>query len=348
MLLLFVILLLVMVSNTFIRYLSQAAAGSMSPGAVINLISFTVPNLIVTLLPICFFLSIVLSYGKLFADNELLVMFACGMRWRWLMKITLMIAIIVAIIVAVLSFWLVPKMLSSRDSLKANASGQNQISTVQPGRFILANNGTQVVYVGQITDKKTKMHKLFMFQEAEGSSPPKVTVAPRGHKITDQKTGQSSIVLENGHQYTGSPGHLDYQTTDFQQYTVPVSVKTISQQDERVTSMSTKALFVDGSTAAWAEIMWRISQPVSVFVVCLMGVALCRVRPRAGRFQKLLPAVLIFIVYFNLLAAARSWTTLGVVPMWLSIWWVHALFALISILVIWNYDGRRWIRRDVK
>lgn len=346
MLVLTLVLLLVMVSNTFVRYLTQAASGSISSGAVINLISFTVPNFIATLLPICLFLAIVLAYGKLFADNELLVMFACGMRWSRLLKITLLIATVVAILVAILSFWLVPKMLSQRDVLKANASSKNQLNMIQPGRFMLLSGGKQVVYIASLNNDKSHMRKLFMFQNGDGASAPKLTLAPWGNAITNSKTGHKSLVLHQGHQYQGVPGKLNYQIVNFDTYTIPFNVKTVSQTDSRVTSMTTENLFKDGSRAAWSELMWRLSQPISVFVICVMGVALCRIRPRSGRFQKILPAVLVFIVYFNLLAASRSWATLGVIPVYIGVWWVHLLFFILAIGVVWNYDGRRWIRRE--
>lgn len=347
MLVLMIILLLIMVSNTFIRYLSQAAAGSINSSAVINLISFTVPNFIVSLLPITLFLSVVITFGKLFADNELLVMFACGLTWRQLLKTTLLIAVFVALLVAVLSFWLVPKMLSHRDSLKAAAQSKNTVGSIQAGRFIPINNKQDVVYIGSADADNKKMKSLFMYQAATNDEPPKITLAPVGEQTISQLAKRPAVALQRGSQYEMKATQKDLQIVHFKRYILPVNVRTIDQVNQRVTSMSTTELLKDASRPAISELIWRFSQPVTVFVVTILGVALCRVRPRKGRYSKLLPAVLIFIIYFNLLAASRSWATLGVIPAYISVWWVHLIFFILSMGYIWHLDGRRWLRSEV-
>lgn len=347
MLVLMIILLLIMVSNTFIRYLSQAAAGSINSSAVINLISFTVPNFIVTLFPITLFLAIIMAFGKLFADNELLVMFACGLSWRALIKTVMMIAMVVAVLVGVLSFWLVPTMLSHRDILKANAQNKNQVGAIQSGRFMMLNNGQNVVYIGKADADKKSMKDLFMYESAKGKQPPKLTLAPVATQVISHITNGTAVQLENGMQYKVIAGKQNVQLVHFDHYTLPINVTSIDQASRRVTSMSTFALIHDGSKAAISELMWRISQPISVFVITLLGLALCRVKPRKGRYSRLIPAVLVFIIYFNLLAASRSWSTLGILPVYISVWWVHLLFLMAALAMIWHYDGRRWIRKEV-
>ena len=88
---------------------------------------------------------------------------------------------------------------------------------------------------------------------------------------------------------------------------------------------------------AIAELQWRISLPLLVFVVTLIAVPLSRVNPRQGRFLKLLPAILLYMAYLTLLIAARGALDKGKIPVALGLWWVHAIFLVIGLgLLYWE------------
>jgi lipopolysaccharide export system permease protein len=44
--------------------------------------------------------------------------------------------------------------------------------------------------------------------------------------------------------------------------------------------------------------------------------------------------VLVFTLYFNLLATAQLWLAQQVVPHWLGLWWVHLLFVVGLLLML--------------
>ena len=53
-----------------------------------------------------------------------------------------------------------------------------------------------------------------------------------------------------------------------------------------------------------------------------------RSRPRQGRYAKMLLALVIYAVYFNLLDVSRSWVEQGSAS---HIWWVPGLLALLVV-----------------
>ena len=75
---LIVILLIVVISPMVIKLLSSSAAGGLTSSAIMTLLCLGFPQYFSILLPICLFFSIIIAYGRMFADNELLVMFACA------------------------------------------------------------------------------------------------------------------------------------------------------------------------------------------------------------------------------------------------------------------------------
>ena len=80
-----------------------------------------------------------------------------------------------------------------------------------------------------------------------------------------------------------------------------------------------------------------MAMPVSVLVLALLAFPLSRVNPRRGKFSQLLPAILLYILYGNLLFLGRAWVRKGILSFDVGMWWVHGLMLLIAIgLLIYN------------
>ena len=138
-----IILLLVVISNMFVRYLSMAAGGSFSGMTVFKFIGVLLPKYVAYLLPISFFFSILMVYGKMFANNELMVMFSCGSSWMRLLRITLLPAVIIFVIECFLTLSVVPYMVKNFNILKQGAGQTSPIDFVQPGRIMSFDGGAR-------------------------------------------------------------------------------------------------------------------------------------------------------------------------------------------------------------
>ena len=95
------ILLLVIMGSRFIRYFSDAAEGDFPVTILGSLMVFHLPGFMELILPLSFFLGILLAYGQLYMNSEITVMVACGMSPTRLLRVTLLPASVVAVLVAV-------------------------------------------------------------------------------------------------------------------------------------------------------------------------------------------------------------------------------------------------------
>ena len=68
-----IILLTIFLSNQFVHYLSRSASGQFPGMAVLQLILLDVPNLLGFLLPLGFFITLLLVYTRMYAENEMTV-----------------------------------------------------------------------------------------------------------------------------------------------------------------------------------------------------------------------------------------------------------------------------------
>ena len=74
-----------------------------------------------------------------------------------------------------------------------------------------------------------------------------------------------------------------------------------------------------------------------------------RTNPRQGRFVKIFPAVIIYILYLVLLNVARSGIEKEVSMALLRFWSVHLIFLCIAaVLIAWNSGWRPGLPRHSK
>ena len=72
------IVLVISVGWRFSGYLNEAAAGLMSKEVLFVLMAYRLPGFLELIIPVSFFLAIMLTYGRLYVDHEMIVLQACG------------------------------------------------------------------------------------------------------------------------------------------------------------------------------------------------------------------------------------------------------------------------------
>ncbi|MDQ5902725.1 MAG: lipopolysaccharide export system permease protein, partial [Pseudomonadota bacterium] len=74
-----------------------------------------------------------------------------------------------------------------------------------------------------------------------------------------------------------------------------------------------------------AELLWRVNVPISAIVLALLAIPLSFVNPRAGRSANLILALLVYMIYSNLLSMMQAWVAQGRVSVLLGLLVVHLL-----------------------
>ena len=95
------IVLLIIMSGRFVNYLADAASGQLRADFLLAIMAYRIPDFLVMILPLGLFLGIILSYGRLYVDNEMSVLSACGMSRHQLLAMTMIPALGVMVLVGV-------------------------------------------------------------------------------------------------------------------------------------------------------------------------------------------------------------------------------------------------------
>ena len=90
------VLFLVVFAGRFIRYLAEAAVGSLTGDVLLPIMLFKLPGFFEMILPLGLFIGILLSLGRLYAESEMVVLRACGVGPGKLAVFVMVPALIVA------------------------------------------------------------------------------------------------------------------------------------------------------------------------------------------------------------------------------------------------------------
>ncbi|BBM00220.1 LPS export ABC transporter permease LptF [Microbulbifer sp. GL-2] len=341
------VLLLMVMSGRFVKYLAEAAAGDISANILFSLMGFRLPGFLELVLPLGLFVGILLAYGRLYIESEMTVLHACGFsEWRLLMY-TLAPALMVALFVASMSLYFSPAGVARSTNLLNIEKARNEFDHLVPKKFISTSGGRAVYYAESLSEDKSTMQDVFLaeLRDAEEETEANhqvVTRAREGVQQIDPETGLRYLVLRDGYRYAGVPGKQEYRQMEFATYEVLLeSPQLRNRWRDQMESASTLQLLKSDDPKEKAFLYWRFSLPVLVLVVAVLAVPLSRTNPRQGRFAKMIPAILLYLVYLVTLQGVRGAIEDGKFANPSVIWLVHPPFLLIGLLLLAVRNWRR-------
>ncbi len=338
------ILLMVFMSGRFIKYLAKAASGGISPEIILAIMAYRLPGFLELILPLGFFIGILLAYGRMYLESEMTVLHACGYSQRRLVGISLLMSMCVAMIVGVMSLYVSPWGMAKVESLLQEEAAKTEFEMLFPGKFQYISSGNSVTYVESVSEDKRSVSNVFIAQKNEGDESLQLVYANSATQKFDEN-GDRYLLLEKGASYQGLPGHADYQVVEFAQYGMRLQAKDIGERVGKDEAIPTERLLNEDSLQASALLQWRISIPLLVPIVTLIAVSVSRVNPRQGRFVHLFPAMLVYVAYLGLLIVARKNIAKGELEPWIGLWSVHAVFFGLGLTLISKNIWMSWFKK---
>ena len=304
----FVALFAIMVSIQAIRLLGDAAAGRVASEAVLALLGFAALNYSAYLLTLTLFVAVLLSLSRAYRDSEMVVWFSSGASlFRWIRPVLVFGAPLI-VAVAVLTLVLSPWAHRMSADFKQKITVRSDASQVAPGSFKEAASTDRVVFVEAVSEDETSVRNVFISAVQHGKLG--VTMASKGYQETAEN-GDRFMVLEEGRRYEVVPGTPEFRIMEFDRYSLRVETREARGIDRTISSESTLDLMKSDNRRHQAELLWRINIPISALVLALLAIPLSFVNPRAGRSANLILALLVYMVYSNMLSIVQAWVAQG-------------------------------------
>lgn len=327
-----VALTLILSSSRLVRYFADVAEGKLPGDLVAALMGYKLLWAVMLIVPVSLFIAVILALARWHRDSEMVALAAAGVGDGRLLRTVTILAVIAALLVAGFSFYLSPWSNEMLTRVEEQAAASDQLQMIRSGQFNRFAEGERVFYVEQVLPEQGVMVNVFV-QMSDGPSRV-VLVAEQARARIDSRDHGKFLALENGHRYDGVPGQANYQITGYQEYAVRIRDAPVTEKLRRRDALPSSALW--GSTALRdiAELQWRFSAPLQTIVLALLAVPLSYASPRAGRGGSLILAVMVYLVYSNLLSVCQSWLGEGKIPPWMGLWWVHAVMVLLFFILL--------------
>lgn len=336
------VLLLIFVSNRFVRYLAQATTGKISSELIFELLALQVVTHLGVLLPLALFISILLALGRLYRDSEVVAMTAAGVGLGGLAGHIFLLSVGFAMVAVGLSLYLSPRAASVKEAVYAQARNDAEVSGVVPGQFNTFD-GDQIAYVEDMSPDGT-MQNVFVQVRRGGEL--ELLLALRAHRRStegghgdgdSQDEDGDYIVLEDGYRYRGEPGTVDYVVTRFRTHAVRIEQAAGVDRYRKLEAWPTRRLLDSSGPEPNAEVQRRLSHPLSVLLLALLAVPLARTTQQHGKYAKLFLGVLVYFVYINAMSVTLKLVERGELSAAVGSWPVHgAVAALVAVLLFFQ------------
>ncbi len=293
-------LMALMLGGRLIRYFGIAAEGRLDVGLLFTIIGYNIPTFLELILPLSFFIALMLVLGRMYVDQEMSVLFASGISRGRLTR--LMIPLIAGLFVFQMgiSLWAKPWGLSNSKQIWQTQSLGSLLDLVRPKTFI--SSGNYHLYVDEFDKEKRELKNLYVVQQQTDKSGKiakndVIITATRAYQVPSKDTDSSmQLDLFQGRRYELGTNNAKYNQASFEKYRItlekPASEKITETNVE--TQTTAKLLAHTQKPEVKAELGYRFTMPWLIIIAAMLATPLAQVRPRQGRWLRLLPSVLIF------------------------------------------------------
>jgi lipopolysaccharide export system permease protein len=325
------VLVAILVSNQLSRVLGQAADNQYGRHVVFDLIALGAIMNLSVIVPAGLLLAVVLTLGRLYHDSEMAALQACGFAPARLLVPLFCFAAVIALGLAWLVFVQVPQADGQVQLLRQSALKEAQFGQLDAGRFKAFSGGDAVFYAERV-DAEGVLHNVFVQRESAGRV--EVALADTATYSKAAPNGAHLVTLFNGRRYEGVPGRDDFRVIEFREHGIPISTPTDVAGTQDPDTKPTRDLLGSDAPSDIAQLQYRTSTPLMALVLTLVAVPLSRLRPRQGRYARVGFAIVVYVVYSNLLSAAKVWLEKGDLPPVVGVWWVHAAALALGLYLV--------------
>lgn len=337
------ILVVIFASYSSSQVLADAAEGALSAQTVLTLILLKTLIALEVLVPIALYLAVVVGLGRLHTDHEMTALTASGVSVIQVLGAVLRLSLVIALVVAGLSLYARPWAYQESYWLEAQAEAEFTLANLEAGRFYEGSQDDRVIFVERLDRRHNRMRQVFVQSEQGDRS--RVIYAQQAYQPPAGPEGLEILVFLNGHLYELDRNGGQDRIVRFQELTLQLGERSIDQIGYKRKAAPTAQLAHSDHPKDIAEFQWRLSTPVAAVLLGLLGVPLSRTAPRQGRYAKLLVAVLVYAVYYNLSAMAKTWVEQGDVGRAPGIWWVSGLLGCVLLILLVRSGLRFRLRR---
>ena len=308
------IFFLLVVGSRIVGYFEQAAEGNLDPAIIMSVVALRFPDFITLLIPLSFFLGVLISISRIYAEREIYGFFSVGLAPFDLIRFLAPQALLYFLLTLILSLYVAPYTKALSQEILKIDSFEEQLESIKSDEIVSLNDGG-FIYIQNTDNLLTGVKALKQNQENS-------FFVIADELSTNESKELIKLNFNNGSFYSGVFSDSSKLQSNFNEFKLDIKKKKNLTND-----MSLTKLFDFSSDSNTASFQWNVSVPITILILLFIGVYISEVKPRQGRFSVILPGMLLYVMYLSLLILGREYivdnpkTSFG-------LWYVHLIFIL--------------------
>ena len=301
------LLTLIMMGGRLIKYFGVAAQGRLDASILFSIIGYRLPEFLTLILPLGFFIGLMLVFGRLYVDHEMAVLNGSGISRNRLARLLIPMTVVFLAVQAALMLWMAPWGIRQFEQLTSTQAVRTGFDLVRPKEFI--SSGQYTIYAGSLSEDRKNLKDIFFYQRATQEGKPDVMIlAQEATRVEFANDNASVVDLTAGRRYEIYPSTAKYSQAEFENYRLRLETdKAAKFESTEVEALKTTELWKNRQDPVVAsELGWRVFVPFAIVIALILATALSEVSPRQGRYLKLFPALLIFASLIVALMAVKT------------------------------------------
>ena len=333
---------LVVFGNQFVMMVQESVERGIPLQELMPLVSFKMIRDVSLILSLSLFLAIILTISQLYKNSEAVVMNSLGLSDKHFIVFIQPLVLLSFVIIFFLTIYAVPWAMQQKNIMEEETKNASEFSFITEGEFEVFKQGEIVFYASESKSLDTiegqNMEEIFIY--AFDNEKPVIVLASEAKKYIDSESKSIYLRLKDGVRYQGIPGNENINILNFDWYDLEIvsgelqkSIVIYTKIEGKSTLDLVKEVVKEGGRYANAELQWRLSQPITVLILSVIGVFLGKTSPRGGKGVNLLIGIIVFMLYYHGLLVAKSAIELGQMDPIIGLWGVHLLMVLLLLLL---------------
>jgi len=308
--------------------------------SIVKLILYLMPSFLTFTIPISLLISVLMAFGRLSGDSEIVVMKASGVSLYQLLQPVLFVAVIAALVTSAFSLIVAPISNHATKNLLFSIIQQKASAGIKEKVFNDDFSGL-VIYAERIPASGESMNSVLIYDTRMTDDPSTIT-ARDGRLYSNPNAMSVTLRLENGSIHTVDPGKSNYRKTDFSTYDIQLDLASISAKpvEKSKTELKVRELIKKKSKLEdskeyrelTVELHKKFSVPFACIIFGVLGVPLGITSRRSGKSRGFSLGIGIVLSYYVLQLGGDALGETGRIPPVLGVWAPNMIFSVLTLI----------------
>ncbi len=341
----FLILLTIVFVFMMIKSLGTSNRGQIAPQDIIIFMALSSVLYLPHIVIIAIFISTIIVLTNWYEKSEMVVWQVSGLSlFKFLNPIMLATApFFILLCILTNLFW--PWSNTQIDKIKDNFKRRSDISLLVSGKFFEIPKANKVLFLESYQNndqnkcqnsninckiENIKVSGIFAANMSQDS----IDILSAKYGEIANKNGQNYVVLNNGNRHIIHEDKINYMS--FNKLYVKTSPTNTEPEpiEFKARSFSSKQLWQNKNAENLSELSWRFSLPIAAVVLQIWALALAHSNPRKGKYFNIILAVVIYLVYNNLINIMQIWVAKQKTNFLVATFSLHLTLLIIGISLL--------------